>query len=254
MSSQFDQRVRRIFVQPTTYAFDAAGDNMDREALDSGIVQAQEALIRTWEWFSHVFFTPGDLAVRWLLARTPHTAGMLGVESVDDSETMVAALSLISWLLVAVLVKAAYNVIRDTIFCVVSLYRRFVAAAAYRFRMIGRAIAAPIRKLDWLLAGRKLRFLEEFEISELQFAVLRAQSMRPPGHAITAIEAAEELRIRPLRAQQALSSLAALHLMEVSFATSDGCPGYFLTRPGEAYVASCDARKLPAQVPRKAPA
>jgi hypothetical protein len=227
---------------------------MDREAMDRGIVQAREALIRSWEWIGQVLFAPGDLALNWLFTEAPRAAGMLGVESVDDARIMVAALSLISWLLVAVLVKAAYNVIRNTIFCVASLYRRFVAAAAYRFRMIRRAIGAPIRKLDLLLAGRELHFLEEFEISELQFAVLRAQSMRPPGHAITAIEAAEELRIRPLRAQQALSSLAALHLMEVSFATSDGCPGYFLTRPGKAYVASCDTRKLPSQVPRKAPA
>ena len=104
------------------------------------------------------------------------------------------------------------------------------------------------------LARRKLRFLEEFEISELQLAILRAQSTRPPGHAITAIEAAEELHIRPLRAQQALSSLTALHLMEVSFATSDDCPGYFLTRPGEVYVASFTPWKQPEPVPRKATA
>ena len=227
---------------------------MDREALDSGIVRAQEALIRTWEWISHVFFAPGDLALGWLLERAPRTAGMLGAESVDDAGTMVAVLSLVSWFLAGVLVKAVYDIIRNAIFCVASLCRRIVTAAAYRLRMFGRAIAAPVRKLDLLLAGRKLRFLEEFEISELQLAVLRAQSMRPPGHAITAIEAAEELRIRPLRAQQALSSLAAMHLMEVSFATSDGCPGYFLTRPGEAYIASCDGRKRPSQVPRKAPA
>ena len=129
-----------------------------------------------------------------------------------------------------------------------------MSAAAYRIRMLGRAIAAPVHRLDMHLARRKLRFLEEFDISELQLAILRAQSMRPPGHAITAIEAAEELRIRPLRAQQALSSLTALHLMEVSFATSDGCPGYFLTRPGEAYVASCDTLKLPEHGPRKATA
>jgi hypothetical protein len=77
---------------------------------------------------------------------------------------------------------------------------------------------------------------------------------RAPVASITAIEAAEELNIRPLRAQQALSSLTALHLMEVSFATSDGCPGYFLTRPGEAYVASSSTRKRPEPVPRKATA
>lgn len=227
---------------------------MDRELLDNGIVQAGEALIRTWEWISQAFLVPGDLALGWVLARAPRTAGMLGVESADDAASMVAVLSLISWILAAVLVKTAYNVIRDTVICVASLYRRFATAAVYRLRMFGRTIGTPLRKLDLKLATRELRFFEEFDISELQSAVLRAQSMRPPGHAITAIEAAEELHVRPLRAQQALSSLAALHLMEVSFATSDGCPGYFLTRPGEAYVAACHARKLPEHGPRKAPA
>jgi hypothetical protein len=227
---------------------------MDRQALDSGMVQARETLIRTWEGINEAFLAPGEQILDWVIVRAPRVAESLTVQSVDDAPTLVAVLSLVSWILAATLINAAYNVIRDATLCVASLYRRGVSAAAYRLRMIGRAITAPVRRIDMHLARRKLRFLEEFEISELQFAILRAQSMRPPGHAITAIEAAEELNIRPLRAQQALSSLTALHLMEVSFATSDGCPGYFLTRPGEAYVASSSTRKRPEPVPRKATA
>ena len=227
---------------------------MDRQALDSGIVQAGETLMRTRDWILKAFHAPGEQVLDWLIVGSPHAAESLAIRSVDDAPVLVAALSVFFWTLAAILIKAAYNVVRDATVCVVSLYRRSVSAAAYRLRMIGRAITAPVRRIDMHLARRKLRFLEEFEISELQLAILRAQSTRPPGHAITAIEAAEELNIRPLRAQQALSSLTALHLMEVSFATSDGCPGYFLTRPGAAYMASCDTRKRAAPVPRKATA
>lgn len=227
---------------------------MDRQALDSGIVQAREVLIRTSEGINHALLAPGERILDWVIVRVPHVAESFAIRSVDDAPALVAVLSLVSWILAAILIKAAYNVIRDATLCVASLYRRGVSAAAYRLRMIGRAITAPARRIDMQLARRKLRFLEEFEISELQLAILRAQSTRPPGHAITAIEAAEELNIRPLRAQQALSSLTTLHLMEVSFATSDGCPGYFLTRPGQAYVASCNTRKQPEPVPRKATA
>lgn len=222
---------------------------MDREileeltaAMDSGMVQIQSALHQGWLWIGHIFFLPGNVVLAWLIARMPELASFLGIDSPESASVRAAVLSAASWLFLAALGKALYNAIRDFFRSAAFACRTVASAAAYRLRIIRRGILAPVRKIEGRLQRRKFRLLEEFEIDELQYKVLRAQAMRPPGHAITAIEAAEELCVRPLRAQQALSALARLHLMEVSFATSDGCPGYFLTRPGQVYVASCNRR------------
>lgn len=219
---------------------------MDREileelaaVLDGGMVQARSALHQGWLWVADTFYLPGNLVLAWVIARMPGLADSLGIDFPEGAAVPAAVLSAAAWLFLAALGKALYNVIRDTLRTVAFACRTLANGTGYRLRMIRRGIVAPVRKIEVKLQRRQFRLLEEFELDELQFEVLRAQAMRPPGHAITAIEAAEELCVRPLRAQQALSTLARLHLMEVSFATSDGCPGYFLTRPGQVYVASC---------------
>lgn len=220
---------------------------MDRDILaeltlimDSGMVRIQSALDQGWLWIGTIFFLPGNLILAWLIARMPGFTDSSGISSPENAMIPAAVLSATSWLCLAALGKALFTVIRNAFRSAAFACRRAVSATGFRLRMIRRSVLAPLRTIETRLQRRKLRMFEEFELDELQFEVLRAQAKRPPGHAITAIEAAEELRVRPLRAQQALSALSKLHLMQVSFATSDGCPGYFLTRPGQVYVAACN--------------
>lgn len=230
---------------------DAAGGNMDRDVLkeltgflETGIIRIQSGWSQAWLWISEVFLLPGYLVLEWLVVRVPGLADPLALNSEDDGKVFAAVFASLSWLMAAVLLRAIYNVIRNILVSIAFTYRRLTDALAFEFRMIRRRLLTPVREIGLRLQSSKYGF-EAFQINELQFAILRAQSMRPPGHAITAIEAGEELGVRPLRAQQALSALNKLHLMEVSFATSDGCPGYFLTRPGEVYLASWDRRSVP---------
>jgi hypothetical protein len=69
-------------------------------------------------------------------------------------------------------------------------------------------------------------------------AILRAQSRLAPGHVITAVDIANEFGVGQLPAQQALDTLRKLHLVEVSFGTTDGFPGYLLTRPGRVFLSA----------------
>ena len=231
---------------------DAAGGNMDRDILkelagflETGITKMQSALSQAWLWISELFFLPGYLILDWLIVRLPGLADPAGLNSEDGGKLFAAVFASVSWLMTVVLIKAVYNVIRNVLVSIASIYRRLTDALGYELRVIRRKLLAPVREIGLRLQIRKYRLFEEFQIDELQLAILRVQSMRPPAHAITAIEAGEGLGVRPLRAQQALSGLNKLHLMEVSFATSEGCPGYFLTRPGEVYVAWCDRRSIP---------
>lgn len=210
------------------------------ELLDNGIAWLDSAFTPAMDWISQAFFLPGNHCLAWLIANSPGLSDSLGVHSADDNRMLAALISSVAWLLAVVLIRALFNAVRDACLSIASLCRRFAETVSYRFRMFLRAGLAPVRGIERALQGRQRRLLEEFEIDELQLAVMRAQARRPLGHAITAVEAAEELRVRPLQAQQALTSLTRLHLMQVSFATSDECPGYLLTRPGQVYIASCN--------------
>ena len=94
----------------------------------------------------------------------------------------------------------------------------------------------PIREIHRRFRGTKSVYLEEFATDDLQLAILRAQSRLAPGHVITAVDIANEFGVGQLPAQQALDTLRKLHLVEVSFGTIDGFPGYLLTRPGRVFL------------------
>jgi DNA-binding MarR family transcriptional regulator len=93
-------------------------------------------------------------------------------------------------------------------------------------------------------SSRRL-YAEEFSINALQMAVMNAQRRLPPGHVATALDIAGDLRLRPGPVEQALESLKKLHLVQVAFATSDGYPGYSLTKPGEIFLATCPGWHVP---------
>lgn len=206
--------------------------------LEAVILDIESALDRFWHWIGHSFFVPGDYILALLSSRAPELAGRLGLAEDAYGGLYAGLLSMLVWLGMLVLVKMGYIAIRDFVGSVVNRVRRFVLVASHRVRMFRRNFGAPIRTLRNSLRANRSGF-EEFEIDDLQMAILREQTRLAPGHVITAIDVANDLGVRPLRAQQALDSLKLLHLVEVSFGTTDGYPGYLLTRPGQVFLSAC---------------
>jgi hypothetical protein len=192
--------------------------------LEAEILELRSTLGHAWPWLSEVFFVPGVYLLGWLVAWAPLTADFLGVEATDRD--IAALLSVVVWIAAFFPVRAGYKVVRGFLASLFYAGQRYAVAAAYRLRMFRWRRAAPMRRIE----PRIRADLEEFHIDELQTAILHAQSKLPPGHVITALDVATELAVSPLLAQQALDALKRLDLMEVSFATTDGFPGYLLTR------------------------
>jgi hypothetical protein len=160
----------------------------------------------------------------------------LGLDVEEYGVIYAASLSAVAWLVAFVLVRAGYNLIRDVVESMVYSARRLTVAASHRLRMARLRLAAPIREIHRRFRGTKSVYPEEFAIDDLQLAILRAQSRLAPGHVITAVDIANEFGVGQLPAQQALDTLRKLHLVEVSFGTIDGFPGYLLTRPGRVFL------------------
>jgi hypothetical protein len=225
---------------------------MDRDVLndlisflDTAFVEMMSGLSQLWLWLSQAFLVPGDYILGLLVTRAPWLVDSIGLNAEDHGVVYAAVLSAATWLFAAVLVKAGYNVIRNFVESMFYGVRNLAVQVSHRLRMIRLKLVAPIRRIQQRFNATKSVYFEEFDVDDLQLAILRAQSKRAPGHVITAVDIAEELGVRPLRAQQALDSLKKLHLVEVSFGTTDGFSGYFLTRPGEIFLSTCGHGAVP---------
>jgi len=225
---------------------------MDRDVLndwisfmDTAFVEMMSGLSQLWLSLSQAFLVPGDYILGLLITRAPWLLDYVELNAEDYGVVYAAVLSAATWLFAAMLVKAGYNMIRNVVDSMFYGVRNLAVQVSHRLRMIRLKLVAPIRRVQQRFNATRSVYFEEFDVDDLQVAILRAQSKRAPGHAITAVDIAEELGVRPLRAQQALDSLRKLHLVEVSFGTSDGFSGYFLTRPGEIFLSTCGHGAVP---------
>ena len=225
---------------------------MDRDVLndwisfmDTAFVEMMSGLSQLWLSLSQAFLVPGDYILGLLITRAPWLLDYVELNAEDYGVVYAAVLSAATWLFAAMLVKAGYNMIRNVVDSMFYGVRNLAVQVSHRLRMIRLKFVAPIRRVRQRFNATRSVYFEEFDVDDLQLAILRAQSKRAPGHAITAVDIAEELGVRPLRAQQALDSLRKLHLVEVSFGTSDGFSGYFLTRPGEIFLSTCGHGAVP---------
>lgn len=206
--------------------------------LEALFLEIQSGAGQLWLRVSHAFLIPGEYVLGLLVARAPALVDFLGLNVEDWGVIYAASLSAVTWLAVFVLARAGYNAICDFLESMTYSARRFAVAGSHRLRMTRLRLAAPIRKVRQRFRGSRAVQLEEFAIDDLQFAILRAQSRLAPGHVITAIDIANEFGVGQVRAQQALDTLKKLHLVEVSFGTTDGFAGYFLTRPGQVFLSA----------------
>lgn len=188
--------------------------------LEAVLLEARAAADYARDRLIEIFFLPGDYLLAQLLATAPATADSLGIGAADRH--LAVLLSAMVWLVSLLLLRQVWKLLETLSWSA----RRLARAAAHRLRMFRWRMSFPAPRREPSLGTE----LDELHIDEVQAAILQAQSRLPPGYAMTALDVASELGVRPARAQQALDDLKKLELVEVSFATTDGFPGYLLAR------------------------
>ena len=189
----------------------------------------------TWQTLRDAFLAPGKYMVSVL---SGHVPALAGEPALADAYVIVCAA--VAWLSLLLVVL---TFLRFTFRRLVAFYytaRRGVSDLARFPRLLRVQVSAPLATMRRRRAAGKC-FSEEFSITRLQMAVMIAQRRLPPGHVATAVEIAGDIGVRPGPVEEALEALRKLHLVQVAFATSDGYPGYSLTRPGEIFLNSCSA-------------
>ena len=198
--------------------------------LEAKVVEIESGVGYLWLWLQQAFLVPGNYVLELLVTRAPELAGYLELNSENFAVLWAAVISAATWLVAVFLIKAACDITRDLLQSMIYAVERIAEAASHRLRMIRLRLLAPIRQFAQRFGGGRSVHLEEFDIDDLQLAILRAQSRLAPGKAITAVEIASEFDVGQSRAQQALDGLRKLHLVEVSLRATGEFPGYLLTR------------------------
>lgn len=255
ISVSFEERERRhssAFLSVPEYSYLPIRPHrgVSSRAMDgdtpTGFIASLEATARDirsgldalWSNVVQVFFLPGDGLFALLVARAPALAARLGIGEEAFGGLYSALLSAACWIAALLVVLAGLRRMRDGLSALAGFARNGLLLAVHRQRMFRHRLLAPARRIGQSLRPRRSGF-EEFQIDALQMAIMHAQAKLPPGHVITALDVAHEFRVGPRHAQRALDELKRLHLVEVSFGTTDGYAGYLLTRPGQVFLATC---------------
>lgn len=189
----------------------------------------------TWQTLRDAYLAPGKYMVAVL---SGHVPALTSEPALADAYVIVSAA--VAWLsLLLVVLTFLRFACRQLVACYYTA-RSGVSALARIPRMLRMQVSAPLARVRQRRAAGKC-FSEEFSVTKLQMAVMIAQRRLPPGHVATAVEIAGEIGVRPGPVEEALENLRKLHLVQVAFASSDGYPGYSLTRPGEIFLNTCSA-------------
>ncbi|MEX2496911.1 MAG: hypothetical protein WD448_12525 [Woeseia sp.] len=212
---------------------------MDRERfgnLIDTLKDFQSGLGQLWLRVCEIFLLPGTWLLSSLLDLVPAFSSAPGLQ--HHNGAYVALLSVLVWLAAIVLARTFLRTIHDAVDVLAGLARRFCLLAAHRLRMLRWRLRLHIDKLRRAKRAAGSGLAEEFEISDLQMAILEAQEDLPPGQVLTAVEIANNLEVRPFRAQQALDALKRLHLVEPAYGAGEKISGYILTRSGEMFLSA----------------
>jgi DNA-binding MarR family transcriptional regulator len=202
------------------------------------LVELRRWVISAWQSLRDAFLVPGEYAVTTFSEHMPEVAGKLAFAA--HGETYAVVFSVAVWLCLGLAVTVGLRSAYRALTGYFRRARRGAASLARLPRSLRVQLAAPVETIRRRRAAGRC-YSEEFSISKLQMAVMIVQRKLPPGHVATAVDIAGELGVRPGPVERALETLRKLHLVQVAFATSDGYPGYSLTRPGEIFLSTCAA-------------
>jgi hypothetical protein len=183
-----------------------------------------------------VFVLPGEFLLSQFAVQAPVVAVKLGFVGDNQSGILTVILSVLIWLLLAVvltkLVTLWLNILR-----VVSAMMRTVS---FRISLATRNFKTGLMCRLRRLIPRRSRSADaaaEVEFDNLDLAVLRSAATCGPGFATSAPELADQFKLRPSRIQRSLDKLSSNKMIDHVAGATDGFKTYRLSQSGAYFVA-----------------
>jgi hypothetical protein len=183
---------------------------------------------------SQLFCLPGDWAIYAVARYVPAVAEWLGVGAADYGSAYSAAVSLVAWSFLTILLIVAWAAVRDFDRAVT---RRVIWLYTEALRHIRMGIARVKHR-----AGLKRRTEPVIEVTEMpglgpdEIRVLRVHASVGPGYALAVSDVAERLEARGYQIRGVLERLQTLKLLQATVGGLDGETAYTMTPLGRALL------------------
>jgi hypothetical protein len=191
-----------------------------------------------WLWIVHVFFMPGDAVIWSVLSYAPWLARFLELGASSYGGLFSAIVSVVIWLFGLVMAGAVYSVVLEFDRALTGRLSRYYRGWLRRARVARIWLSCNMRRLLQRLSLKRRRVdpeigLDELDLDDLEIEALRSHALLAPGYVLSVSDLAASLEIRRGQAQQLLTKLEKLALLQRGFGASDGETGYRLSRPGQ---------------------
>jgi len=181
-----------------------------------------------------LFCLPGDWAIYVVARYVPAMAEWLGVGATDYGSAYSAAVSIVAWALLTILLIVAWAAVRD-------FDRAVTGRVSWLYAETLRHIRMAIRRVKYRV-GRKQRTEPVIEVTEVpglgldEIRVLRVHASVGPGYALAVSDVAERLEARGYEIRGALERLQTLKLLQATVGGLDGETAYTMTPLGRALL------------------
>jgi hypothetical protein len=179
-----------------------------------------------------VFMAPGDWLASKSIEYAPSLAASLGITADESAFLAPLILSILSWTIVALLVRRLAYSLRGLAKAIGGVFQRLrfrilIAIHGYK-KMLGFDVDSLARSKD----PDSEEGASEFKLNRLDLIVLQLAKAGGPGFAVSAPELADRLNLRPDQIQQCLEKLSHHSLLEFTLSTTDGYENYRLNDTG----------------------
>jgi DNA-binding MarR family transcriptional regulator len=179
-----------------------------------------------------VFMTPGRWLASSLFDYFPSLAGLLGVSGDESAGIAPLVLTIVSWLIVASLVRRLRYSLQRLAKAIIVLitrirFRTVIALRGYQTMLTGKlADRAGWQEPD------DAEEADDFRVTRLDMMVLHMAKAGGPGYTLSALELAERLHLQAAQIQESLDKLSKHKLLDFALSTTDGFENYRLNKTG----------------------
>lgn len=181
------------------------------------------------------FVLPGNYVLSKITTLSPEVAATLGILGDDRPIVLLVVLSLLAWLLLALVVCQIIGFWQGLVRIVSSASRVIVYRISQAAGNLKSRLICKFRQM-FPLRSRDVCSTSEVELDDLDLAVLRSAAARGPGFTTSAPEIAEQLPLRPAQIQRSLDKLRGIQMLEYVIGSTDGFDNYRLSRLGTAFL------------------
>lgn len=177
-----------------------------------------------------VIMVPGEWLASKSIEHVPSLAASLGISAEDSTVLAPLIFSIISWTIVALLVRRLLYPLRGLLNTIGVMFMRLKFRTLIALRSFITRLG--LEPLMWWKDSAPEEEQNKLSLNRLDLMVLELAKAAGPGFALSAPELADRMNLRPAQIQQCLDKLSQDNLLDFTLGTTDGYENYRLNDTG----------------------